>query len=343
MPEMKRLLIWGAGPVGQSIGRNILEGVEVIGFLDNNKAIWNTTVLGKNVYPPEKLISLEFDYIVISTYFYSAEISRQIAEILKDKYDVKKVLTLIPVLDMKQYQEGYEKLKSLIAEKVLIDDEYMLVRKMRYDTINDSFFNQKNKFNKDDYPRFRTFELAADEVIKNGVEGAVAELGVFTGNFAQYISHKFSDRDIYLFDTFASFDEEEFNEEKQREEFEKQINAKEFFEDFKNTDLALVLNKMANREKTVVCQGFFPKTAEKVGKDVRFAFVSIDVDLEESIYAGLEYFYPRMNEGGYIFVHDYNNILLTGVKKAVERYQQKYGRMKIVPLADVGGTLVIVK
>ena len=329
--------------MGQSIARNTLDGVEAIGFLDNNKAIQNTTVLGKNVYPPEELISLEFDYIVISTYFYSAEISRQIAGILKEKYDINKVLTLIPVLDMKQYQEGYEKLKGMIAEKVLIDDEYLLVRKMRYDRINDSYLNQSNKFNKDDYPRFRTFELVADEVNKNGIEGAVAELGVFTGNFAQYISHKFSDRKIYLFDTFASFDEEEFNEEKQRTEFEKQINAKEFFENFKNTDLDIVLNKMANCENTVICQGFFPKTAEKVEEDVRFAFVSIDVDLEESIYAGLEYFYPRMNEGGYIFVHDYNNILLTGVKRAVEKYQQNHGLLKIVPLADVGGTLVIVK
>lgn len=340
---MIQLLIWGAGPVGQSIARNTLEGVETVGFLDNNRAIWNTTVLEKPVYPPDKLSSIDFDYIVISTYFYSAEISRQIADILRDAYDVNKVLTLIPVLDMKQYQDGYEKLKSMIAEKVLIDDEYMLTRKMRYDRINDSFLNQKNKFNKDDYPRFRTFELVADEVNKNGVEGAVAELGVFTGNFAQYISYKFSDREIYLFDTFASFDEEEFNEEKQRAEFEKQINATEFFKDFKNTDLDLVLNKMANREKTIVCQGFFPKTAALVEEHVRFAFVSIDVDLEESIYAGLEYFYPRMNEGGYIFVHDYNNILLTGVKRAVERYQQEHGRMKIVPLADVGGTLVIVK
>lgn len=340
---MIHLLIWGAGPVGQSIARNTLEGVETVGFLDNNQALHNTTVLGKTVYPPERLVDIDFDYIVISTYFYSAEISRQIAEILTDRYDANQVLTLIPVLDMKQYQGGYETLKSMIAEKVLIDDEYMLTRKMRYDRINNSFFNQKNKFNKDDYPRFRTFELAADEIIKNGVEGAAAELGVFTGNFAQYISHKLKDRDIYLFDTFASFDEEEFNEEKQRAEFEKQINAAEFFEDFKNTDLSLVMNKMANPERTIVCQGFFPKTAEQVGEHVKFAFVSIDVDLEESIYAGLEYFYPRMSEGGYIFVHDYNNILLTGVKRAVERYQQEHGKMKIVPLADVGGTLVIVK
>lgn len=340
---MKKLIIWGASSIGQSIARNILDGVEVIGFLDNNKSIQNTIVLEKKVYAPEELSKLEYDYIVISTYFYSAEICTQIAEILGERYQSEKILTLIPVVDMKQYQIGYEKLKSMIQEKVLIDDEYALMRKMRYDKINASLLNQKNKFNKDDYPRFRTFELVADEINKNQIEGAVAELGVFTGNFAQYISYKFSERELYLFDTFASFDEEEFNEEKQRKEFEKNINAKEFFEDFKNTDLELVMNKMANREKTIIRQGFFPNTTKGMPEDITFAFVSIDVDLEESIYCGLEYFFPRMSEGGYIFVHDYNNIVLTGVKRAVERYQNKYGKMKLVPLSDVGGTLVIIK
>lgn len=340
---MEKLLIWGAGPVGQSIARNLLDGVELVGFMDNNRNIWNTYVLDRKVFMPQELNNIEFDYIIISTYFYSSQICRQIEEIMKERCNSDQVLTLIPVLDMQRYKDGYAKLKSMVAEKVLIDDEYMLTRKMRYDTISDSFFNQNNKFNKDDYPRFRTFELVADEIIKSNVAGAVAELGVFTGNFAQYISHKFPDRKIYLFDTFASFDEEEYNEEKLKQEFEKQINTKEFFDQFKDTDLSIVLDKMACKDNTVVCQGFFPKTTYKVPEVERFAFVSIDVDLEESIYAGLEYFYPRMNEGGYIFIHDYNNILLTGVKRAVEKYQDNYGKLRLVPLADVGGTAVIIK
>lgn len=340
---MEKLLIWGAGPTGQSIARNTLDHVDVVGFMDNNSTLHGTTVLGKQVYAPSELPQIDYDYLVISTYFYSAEICAQIEQILGKKYRPEAVLTLIPTVNMARYQQGYAKLKSMIADKILIDNDYMLMCKMRYDTINSSLFNQKNKFNKDDYPRFRTFELVADEVIRNQIPGAVAELGVFTGNFAQYISHKFPDRTIYLFDTFASFDEEEFDEEKQRAEFERNINAKEFFEDFKNTDLELVLGKMANREQTIICQGYFPNTAKGLPEDLRFAFVSIDVDLEKSFYCGLEYFYPRMSPGGYIFVHDYNNILFTGVKRAVHRFEHEQGGLKIVPLSDVGGTAVIVK
>lgn len=75
----------------------------------------------------------------------------------------------------------------------------------------------------------------------------------------------------------------------------------------------------------------------------QFVFVSLDVDLEDSIYEGLNYFYPRLVHGGYIFVHDYTSKCL-GVEVAVDKYEKA---MKCilpkVPLLDVNGTLVITK
>lgn len=44
-----------------------------------------------------------------------------------------------------------------------------------------------------------------------------------------------------------------------------------------------------------------------------------------------------------IFVHDYNNKQLFGVKKAIERYEKEVGVLTKVPLGDWGGTLVLVK
>jgi hypothetical protein len=45
-----------------------------------------------------------------------------------------------------------------------------------------------------------------------------------------------------------------------------------------------------------------------------------------------------------MFVHDYNNCFLFGVKSAVERYEQELGeRLSKVPIADQGGTLIIYK
>jgi O-methyltransferase len=39
----------------------------------------------------------------------------------------------------------------------------------------------------------------------------------------------------------------------------------------------------------------------------RFAFVLLDLDLLEPTRASLEFFYPRLEPGGYLIVHDYNN------------------------------------
>ncbi len=46
-------------------------------------------------------------------------------------------------------------------------------------------------------------------------------------------------------------------------------------------------------------------------------------ELHEPIYAGLEFFYPRMNPGGYIFVDDFGHKDLQGVRPAVTEFCQK--------------------
>ena len=89
-----------------------------------------------------------------------------------------------------------------------------------------------------------------------------------------------------------------------------------------------------------VKQGFFPDSLD--GLEDTFQFVSIDVDFEESIYNALCYFYPRMIDGGYIFVHDYNSDL-RGVEKAVDRFETENGMLKKMPICDANGTLVILK
>ena len=79
------------------------------------------------------------------------------------------------------------------------------------------------------------------------------------------------------------------------------------------------------------------------GLEDSFAFVSLDMDFEDSIYDGMEYFYPRLSEGGYIFVHDYNSDL-RGVERAIDRYESKLGKTICkMPLCDANGTLVITK
>lgn len=159
----------------------------------------------------------------------------------------------------------------------------------------------------EDYCRRATFGLVAKEIKENQVEGAVAELGVYQGDFAKYLNAEFSDRKIYLFDTFEGFEEAQTSQ-----------NIKAGFSsdydiqnsDFSDTSIDLVMRKMKHPKQVVVRKGLFPDTVPE--EEIRYAFVSIDCDLYEPILEGIRYFYPRLSEGGYIFIHDYNNPKFSG-------------------------------
>lgn len=56
------------------------------------------------------------------------------------------------------------------------------------------------------------------------------------------------------------------------------------------------------------------------------------------------FFYPRLVQGGYFFIHDYNCQLWDGVQKAIKRYEEENGIiLKKVPIADKCGTIIITK
>jgi len=184
-----------------------------------------------------------------------------------------------------------------------------------------------------DFVRWSALELIAYEIYENNRAGAVAELGVFQGHFAKIINRVFPDRKLYLFDTFEGFSEEDVD-------IEKKINVYSKQHDFSNTNIGIVMKKMAYPENIIIKKGYFPETAE--GLEETFVFVSLDADLYEPIYNGLKYFYPRLAEGGYIIVHDYNNIEYTGAKEAVKQFSKETG-IPYFPLPDNCGSVVFSK
>ena len=179
-----------------------------------------------------------------------------------------------------------------------------------------------------DYVRMKTLESVCGQITE--VPGSAAELGVYRGGFARWISFLLPERRLYLFDTFCGFEEKEAASE-----------GKGFVTAHRNTDAESVLSAMPYPEQVVIRKGLFPATAEGLEGE-RFAFVSLDADLEESTLAGLRWFAPRMAEGGFCFLHDYGNPKLPGVRRAVMRYQEETCcRLYCVPLCDICGTLVI--
>ena len=170
---------------------------------------------------------------------------------------------------------------------------------------------------------------------KRGIPGALGELGVYKGDTARKMNALFPDRPLYLFDTFAGFDPRDVEKE----------NAQGFSRakagDFSDTSPEAVLSRLPFPEQAIIRQGYFPETAEGLSK-ARFALVSLDADLFVPILEGLKFFYPRLNPGGAILLHDFDSRRFPGAGKAVEAYEKAHGPLPLVPLCDLHGSAVIV-
>lgn len=326
-----QIYIWGTGRlVGKVVGRYInIE--DVAGFIDNDKS--KKEYMGKTVYHPEEMPGREYDAICVAN-LYAKEIYEQCQDI---GICLDKVIFLYNNCDLRDMNKDYQ-----FAEEIL-GKEYAEIVKKRYHVVRgteaygDLFLEEeKGAYYDTDYVRIKCFELAVKEIRKRKIEGAVAEVGVFRGEFAQYINQAFTNSTCYLFDTF-----EGFNANEALEELRNGNCTDAFVEAYKQTNIGTVLGRMKYLDHVVIKQGFFPESLD--GLEDKFIFVSIDVDFENSIYESLKYFYPRLQEGGMIFVHDYNSSLL-GVEKAVDRYEQEEGICLCkMPLCDANGTLVVMK
>lgn len=188
----------------------------------------------------------------------------------------------------------------------------------------------KNYF---DYIRLSTFELITHEIRQRNLKGNVAELGVYKGKFARFINTHFPERSLYLFDTFEGFDNRDVASEQQQD-------FSTGAQDFSDTSVEAVLRRMPFPQKCIPVKGFFPESA----KDIQdtFVFVSLDADLYEPLYNGLQFFYPKLVNGGYIFIHDFNNDHYRGARKAVEQFCAEQ-HINFVPIPDSGGTAIITK
>ena len=169
-----------------------------------------------------------------------------------------------------------------------------------------------------------------------GVPGALAELGVYKGDTAWKLNTLFPDRKLYLFDTFRGFDARDVKKEKKRG----LSRAEEG--DFSDTSPEAVLARLPFREQAVIRQGYFPDTSIGL-EDERFALVSLDADLFAPILAGLAFFYPRLNPGGAILLHDFGSQRFPGAARAVAEYEKTHGPLPLVPLCDLHGSAVILR
>ena len=181
-----------------------------------------------------------------------------------------------------------------------------------------------------DYARYASLALAIRRIEEERIAGAFAEVGVYRGATSRFILRCTPGRTLYLFDTFEGFPLED-------REPENRGDAR-----FRDTSAEAVRRALGAGDNVVIRKGRFPGTAAGLEGET-FAFVLLDLDVFEPTLAGLEFFYPRLAPGGYLFVHDYNSPESNqACRRAVTKFMADK-RERLVELPDVWGSVVIRK
>ena len=138
------------------------------------------------------------------------------------------------------------------------------------------------------YSRNEFFKDFANFHLEQNISGNIAECGVFQGETAKVLNECFSDKKLYLFDTFGGFDVRDI-------EADRKLNNKNFNSGLynevgflSNTNIDLVMSKMMYPENCIIKVGFVPDTFE--GVDDTFCLVNLDMDLYAPMLAALRFF-----------------------------------------------------
>jgi O-methyltransferase len=171
--------------------------------------------------------------------------------------------------------------------------------------------------------RLSTIALSLRTIEQDGIPGAIAECGVWRGDLSVFLRLN-STRKLFLFDTFSGFSRSDLRGESD--------------DRFRNTSFEFVMSRVSD---AIPRPGHFPNTAKGLENEV-FAFVMLDFDLYGPILSGLEFFYPRIPRGGYLFLHDYNNPTEPGVSQAANEFFKDKPE-KLIELSDCWGSALIRK
>ena len=168
--------------------------------------------------------------------------------------------------------------------------------------------------------RAATMRLLAEQILEKEIPGAVAELGVFRGDFAALINAAFPDRVLHLFDTFEGFPEEDVAIEQAQGLSGAKVG------DFSETAQAIVEERLPHPEKAVFHKGYF----------------SVDADLYAPTAAALPLFWAQLSPGGALLIHDVNSTQFTGAGKAVREFCREKALLP-TPVCDLHGSVILRK
>lgn len=321
---MNKYVFFGAGSAWHDLKSLLAPERFPVALLDNSNELHGSLVDGIPVYSPSVIGEMDIDGVVVG----GQHAGQMCAQLVELGFPREKIV----IYGLASCDGALEEIKQEHAKTCHFLGIDLLP--VGIGSVNILELHSP-EYKSNDWCRYTTLRLAAEEVRRRNLSGSMAELGVYQGNTASFLNHIFPGKKLYLFDTFEGFFAEDVK-----------LDSGNGFSvshegQFSDTSVDIVLAKMKNPEVVSVCKGYFPGTV--AGIEDEFSIVSLDVDLFSPTKAGLEYFYPRLQSGGYLFIHDYNNRRFAGVKAAVDEYMREYGYIPFLPIPDNCGSIVVCK
>jgi len=182
--------------------------------------------------------------------------------------------------------------------------------------------------------RYETIALAIETIRREAIPGAMAEVGVWRGTLSRFLHQCAPERKLYLFDTFSGFPSESVGA--------LDLQNKGDQGRFRDTSVGLVKKSVGESENVIFRVGVFPDSAIGLEGEA-FSFVMLDLDIFKPTVAALEFFYPRLSAGGYLFIHDFNSPESnSAMRRAVIPFLSDKPE-KLVELPDEWGSAVMRK
>jgi hypothetical protein len=229
---------------------------------------------------------------------------------------------------------GYIVLKKGLPAEIRDDDEFV------------SILNRCKAYTMVSSERSYALYKAVEYLVRCKIPGDMVECGVWKGGQAMLVAYKLlqegeKSRTLWLYDTFAgmtqpSQDDVDSHGKKDSMEIWEKSNRGEYNEWCYAPIDEVKRNLRATgypQEYTQFVKGKVEETIPATIPD-KIALLRLDTDWYESTRHELEHLYPRLVEGGVLFIDDYGS--WKGSRKAVDEYLREQGAKVLLIKAGEG-------
>lgn len=194
-----------------------------------------------------------------------------------------------------------------------ISDDHKLWRR---DTQFLDDFNRMSPGNP--YSQDRKWVLREYVKLSNNLPGDLAECGCYVGTSAFFIAQASQHGTLYLFDSFQGLSHPNVADHGTTDDV-LPWSAGDL-----STDEATLRRNLSRYDSIEVLPGWIPERFGEV-MDRQFRVVHIDVDLYQPTRDSLEFFYPRLVQGGVIVMDDYGFATCPGATRAAHEFSSHHG------------------